>query len=131
YELPLRAIREQIASAVDLIVHTARLRDGTRRIVNISEVYGIEDDEILMQDIFAFEQTAFVDGKVVGELKPTGIRPTFMGIFKANGIELPPGEFGIGPIDPTKPIPRAKTRFQSFESEQAAVARAAKIGLGK
>ena len=69
YELPLRAIREQIASAVDLIVHTARLKDGSRKIVNITEVYGIEDDEILTQDIFAFEQTGFEDGKVQGELQ--------------------------------------------------------------
>ena len=99
--------------------------------MNITEVYGIEDDEILTQDIFAFEQTGFVNGKVAGELKPTGIRPTFMGIFKANGIALPPGEFGIPPIDPTKPIPKAKTRFQSFESTAAAAVRAAKIGLGK
>ena len=59
YELPLRAIREQIASAVDLIVHTARLKDGSRKIVNITEVYGIEDDEILTQDIFTFEQTGY------------------------------------------------------------------------
>ena len=78
YEMPLRAIREQIASAVDLIVHTARLKDGSRKIVNITEVYGIEDDEILTQDIFAFEQTGFRDGKIVGALQPTGIRPTFM-----------------------------------------------------
>jgi enamine deaminase RidA (YjgF/YER057c/UK114 family) len=131
YELPLRAIREQIASAVDVIVHTARLRDGSRKIVNITEVYGIEDDEILTQDIFTFEQTGFVNGKVIGDLKPTGIRPTFMGIFKANGIQLPPGDFGIPPLDPSKPIPKAKTRFQSFESTQAAAIRAAKIGLGK
>ena len=67
YELPLRAIREQIASAVDLIVHTARLKDGSRKIVNITEVYGIEDDEILTQDIFAFEQTGIRDGKVEGD----------------------------------------------------------------
>ena len=83
YELPLRAIREQIASAVDLIVHTARLKDGSRKVVNITEVYGIEDDEILTQDIFAFEQTGVDDGKIEGELKPTGIRPTFMGQFAA------------------------------------------------
>ena len=83
YELPLRAIREQIASAVDLIVHTARLKDGTRKVVNITEVYGIEDDEILTQDIFAYEQTGVSTGKVQGKLKPTGIRPTFMGRFKA------------------------------------------------
>ena len=83
YELPLRAIREQIASAVDLIVHTARLKDGSRKIVNITEVYGIEDDEILTQDIFVFEQTGVRDGKIEGLLKPTGIRPTFMGKFAA------------------------------------------------
>ena len=85
YELPLRAIREQIASAVDVIVHTARLKDGTRKIVNITEVYGIEEDEILTHDIFAFDQTDFVDGKVIGELKPTGIRPTFMGVIREHG----------------------------------------------
>jgi len=103
YELPLHAIREQIASAVDLIVHTARLKDGTRKVVNITEVYGIEDDEILTQDVFAFEQTGVQDGKIEGTLKPTGIRPTFMHKFTANGIELPPGEFGIPAEDPTRP----------------------------
>src|SRR6187401_2409643 len=61
YQLPLRAIREQIASAVDIIVHTARLKDGTRKIVNITEVYGVEDDELLTQDIFVFEQTGMKD----------------------------------------------------------------------
>src|SRR6266508_2311517 len=103
YEMPLRAIREQVASAVDLIVHTARLKDGTRKVVNITEVYGIEDDEILTQDVFAFEQTGVEDGRVQGDLKPTGIRPTFMGKFQANGIQLPLGEFGIPPFDPTQP----------------------------
>ena len=79
YELPLRAIREQIASAVDLIVHTARLKDGSRKIVNITEVYGIEDDEILTQDIFAFEQTGVRrrKGRGARSSRP-GIRPTFM-----------------------------------------------------
>ena len=95
YEMPLRAIREQIASAVDVIVHTARLKDGTRKITNITEVYGIEDDEILTQDIFAFEQTGVEDGKIEGALMPTGVRPTFMGQFARNGVELPPDEFGI------------------------------------
>ncbi|HEU0243701.1 MAG TPA: CpaF family protein, partial [Candidatus Limnocylindrales bacterium] len=79
YQMPLRAIREQIASAVDIIVHTARLKDGSRRITNITEVYGIEDDMILTQDIFAFEQTGIDEkGKIIGELRPTGERPTFM-----------------------------------------------------
>jgi pilus assembly protein CpaF len=103
YELPLRAIREQIASAVDLIVHTARLKDGSRKIINITEVFGIEDDEILTQDIFVYQQTGVVDGKIEGLLKPTGVRPTFMPKFKARGIQMPPGEFGIPPEDPANP----------------------------
>jgi pilus assembly protein CpaF len=102
-DLPLRAIREQVASAVDIIVHTARLKDGSRKIVNITEVYGIEDDEILVQDIFEFKQTGVVEGKIQGELKPTGIRPTFMAKLKTRGIQLPPGEFGIPPEDPKRP----------------------------
>lgn len=95
YELPLRAIREQVTAAVDLIVHTARLRDGSRKVTHITEVYGIEDDEVLTQDIFRFEQTGVVDGKVQGELRPTGTRPTFMNTFKSSGIPLPKGEYGI------------------------------------
>ncbi len=95
YEMPLRAIREQIASAVDIIVHTARLKDGSRRIINITEIYGIEEDDILTQDIFRFEQSGVREGRIEGELRPTGIRPTFMDQFVRNGIELPPGDFGI------------------------------------
>ena len=67
YDLPMRAIREQIASAVDVIVHTARLRDGSRKIVSITEVYGVEDDDILTQEIFVFEQTGMVDDKIEGQ----------------------------------------------------------------
>jgi len=111
YALPMRAIREQIASAVDLIVHTARLRDGSRKIVNITEVYGIEDDAILTEDIFAFEQTAFKDGKVEGELRPTGERPGFMDAFRANGVEMPPGDFGIPAEDPSKATRPRKSRW--------------------
>ena len=103
YQLPLRAIREQIASAVDLIVHTARLKDGSRKIVTMTEVYGIEDDEILTQDIFEFRQTGVRDGKIEGELVPTGHRPTFMPQFARNGVELPPGEFGIPSEKDAKP----------------------------
>jgi pilus assembly protein CpaF len=117
YELPLRAIREQITSAVDVIVHTARLKDGSRKVVNITEVYGIEDDQILTQDIFAFEQTGIVDGKVEGFLKPTGIRPTFMGKFKSHGIQLPPGEFGIPAEDPTRRGPARQGKGRSVADE--------------
>ena len=103
YELPLRSIREQIASAIDLIVHTARLKDGSRKVVNITEITGIEEDEILTQDIFVFEQTGVRDGKIEGQLKPTGTRPTFMSRFAEGGIQLPAGEFGIPPEDPSRP----------------------------
>ncbi|MGH7185933.1 MAG: CpaF family protein, partial [Pseudomonadota bacterium] len=94
-DLPLRAIREQIASAVDLIVHQNRLKDGTRKIVNITEVQGMEGDVIVMQDVFVFEQTGVVEGKIQGRLKPTGIRPKFVEKFEVMGINLPPGLFGF------------------------------------
>ncbi len=93
-DLPLRAIREQIASAVDLIVHQNRLKDGTRKIVNITEVQGMEGDVIVMQDIFVFEQTGVEEGKIQGRLRPTGIRPKFVEKFDAAGIHLPPNVFG-------------------------------------
>ncbi len=94
-DLPLRAIREQVASAVDLIVQQSRLKDGTRRIVNITEVQGMEGDVIVMQDVFVFEQTGVVEGKIQGRLKPTGIRPKFVEKFEVMGINLPPGLFGF------------------------------------
>jgi pilus assembly protein CpaF len=132
YQLPLRAIREQIASAVDLIVHTARLKDGTRKIVNITEVYGIEDDEILTQDVFTFEQTGIDDRKIRGELKPTGIRPTFMPQFQRNGIKLPPGEFGIPSEDDAKPsaVRHVKSRWGGG-SRQTADAADHAVGHGR
>jgi pilus assembly protein CpaF len=95
-DLPLRAIREQIASAVDLIVHEDRLRDGSRKIVNITEVQGMEGDVIVMQDVFVWEQTGVVEGQVQGRLRPTGVRPRFAEKFAALGIHLPPGLFGKG-----------------------------------
>ena len=133
YELPLRAIREQVASAVDLIVHTARLKDGSRKIINITEVYGIEDDEILVQDIFAFDQTGVKDGKIQGQLKPTGIRPTFMRRFAANGIDLPAGEFGIPPEDPNRPTHPGKERTRWGGSDGAShdPATLVTVGLGR
>jgi pilus assembly protein CpaF len=133
YELPLRAIREQIASAVDLIVHTARLKDGTRKVTNITEVYGIEDDEILVQDIFAFEQTGVEDGAIQGALAPTGIRPTFMEQFKRAGVELPPGEFGIPPLDPGKQrrVRGLKTRWGGAVASDGPDEVATRLGRGR
>jgi pilus assembly protein CpaF len=129
-DLPLRSIREQIASAVDLIVHTARLKDGTRKIVNITEVYGIEEDEILLHDIFEFEQTGYVDGKIEGNLKPTGIRPTFMPRFKQRAIPLPEDEFGIPPEDPENPTPPGKGRWIVGEAPPPDVSRLV-VGQGR
>ena len=134
YEMPLRSIREQIASAVDLIVHTARLSDGSRKILTITEVYGIEDDQILTQDIFEFKQTGVDEnGKVQGTLEPTGVRPTFMPKFAANGIELPPGDFGIPPEDAAHPVKTrlGKGRSIGIEHGDPAAAPRLTVGLGK
>jgi pilus assembly protein CpaF len=93
-ELPVRAIREQIAAAVDLIVHQSRLKDGSRKITHVTEVQGMEGDVIVLQDIFDYEQTGMENGRVVGRLKPTGIRPKFMTRFESSNIYLPPNIFG-------------------------------------
>jgi pilus assembly protein CpaF len=95
-ELPIRAIREQVASAIDLVVHQERLRDGTRKVVNITEVTGMEGDVITMTDLFVFEQVGYENGKVIGRLRPTGLRPKFMEKFESTGIHLPPSVFGVG-----------------------------------
>jgi len=89
-DLPVRAIREQIASAVDLIVQQSRLRDGSRKITHLTEVQGMEGDIIVMQDIFVFEQNGRdEDGKIIGQMKPSGIRPKFIEKLAANGINIP------------------------------------------
>ena len=94
YELPLRAIREQIAASVDMIVHTARLKDGSRKIMTITEVLGMDGAEIITQDIFDFDQTGMQDGRVLGELKPTGVRPTFATKIKDRGVEVSADIYG-------------------------------------
>lgn len=94
-ELPVRAIREQVSSAIDLVIHQERLRDGNRKVVNITEVTGMEGEVITMTDIFIFEQTGIEDGKVVGRFRPTGLRPKFMDKLEGAGIHLPPSVFGI------------------------------------
>jgi pilus assembly protein CpaF len=100
FDLPVRAIREQIASAVDLIVHVQRLKDGTRRITHISEVEGMEGDIITLQDLFLFDFGMGVDenGKYLGRLKATGIRPTFSEQLENQGIRLPADLFDPEPF---------------------------------
>jgi pilus assembly protein CpaF len=95
-DLPVRAIREQIASAVHMIVHQDRMRDGTRKITSIVEVQGMEGDTVTMTDIFEFEQTGIEEGKIVGHIKPTGLRPKYYDKILDAGIQLPPSVFGIG-----------------------------------
>jgi pilus assembly protein CpaF len=92
-ELTLQAIREQVSSAIDLVVHMGRMRDGTRRVTHVTEVQGMEGDTIVLQDIFEFQQTGFQAGKVVGKLVSTGLRPKFAEKFAVNNIELPPDIF--------------------------------------
>jgi pilus assembly protein CpaF len=95
-DLPIRAIREQVSSAIDLVVHQERLRDGTRKVVNITEVTGMEGDIITMTDLFVYEQIGYENNKVIGRMRPTGLRPKFMEKLEASGIHLPPSVFGIG-----------------------------------
>jgi pilus assembly protein CpaF len=89
-ELPVRAIRDQISSAINLVVQLARLPDGTRRVTHITEIVGTEQDVITMHDIFTFEQRGVdPEGRIIGEMKPTGIRPTFADRLERSGAPLP------------------------------------------
>jgi pilus assembly protein CpaF len=88
-DLPVRAIREQIASAVDLIVHIARFSDGTRKVTRVTEVVGLEGEQVTMQDIFEYVQTGLSPaGQVLGFFRPTGAVPTFVEGAAAKGLEV-------------------------------------------
>ncbi len=90
----IRSIRQQIASAVDLFIQTSRFSDGSRRITHITEVVGMEQEMITLQDIFLFEKTGISEGgKVLGRFRATGIRPKFYERLRACGIVLPPQLF--------------------------------------
>jgi pilus assembly protein CpaF len=95
-DLPVRAIREQVSSAIDMIIHEERMRDGSRKVTYITEVVGMEGDIITTTDLFVFEQTGTENGKVLGRMRPTGLRPKFMEKIEAAGIHLPPSIFGVG-----------------------------------
>ena len=97
-ELPLKAIREQVSSAIELIIHMERLRDGTRKVVHVAEVQGMEGDTIIMQDLFMWEQAGIQNGRVIGSLKSTGLRPKFAEKFAMNNIELPAEIFSVGTV---------------------------------
>jgi pilus assembly protein CpaF len=89
-DLPMRAIREQISSAIHVIMQIARLSDGSRRVTHVSELTGMEGDVVTMQDLFRFHQAGVdSDGRVLGDFRPTGIRPRFADKFEVAGIHLP------------------------------------------
>jgi pilus assembly protein CpaF len=97
YDLPVRAIRQQVASALDLLIHLERLEDGSRRVMSIVEVQRMESDTITLQEIFKFDvERVTGDRVVVGGLRGTGLRPTFLQKFERRGITLPLGLFGEG-----------------------------------
>ncbi|MGH2699504.1 MAG: CpaF family protein [Actinomycetota bacterium] len=94
-DLTVRAVREQIASAIDLIIHQARMKDGTRRITHITEVVGMEGDVVTLQDIYLFDYSLGTDsyGRYLGQLKPTGLRPRFLDKLEEHGIVVPASVF--------------------------------------
>jgi pilus assembly protein CpaF len=95
-DLPTRAIREQVASAIDVIVHLSRLRDGSRRVTSVTEVAGMEGEIITLQELYAFDFHAGVgeDGRFLGSCRPTGLRPGFSEHLADLGIALPGSIFG-------------------------------------
>jgi pilus assembly protein CpaF len=96
-DLPVIAIRRQIASAINLVVHMSRLQDGTRKTTQITEIVGMEGDVVTQMDIFKFTQTGVSpEGKVLGELRPTGIRPQFSPKLEVAGFKLGGEIFGAG-----------------------------------
>jgi pilus assembly protein CpaF len=88
FELPSRAMRQQVSQALDVIVQTARLADGTRRVTSVTEVAGMEGDMIMLQELFAFQRESVEDGRIVGRLASTGIRPLFAERMKASSHDI-------------------------------------------
>jgi pilus assembly protein CpaF len=99
YDLPVRAIRQQISSALDLLVHTERMRDGSRRVTSIAEVLRMESDVIGMQELFTFNP----DGQGGGRLVSTGLRPALLEKFAMNGVDLPNSLFATDNDPATQP----------------------------
>jgi pilus assembly protein CpaF len=99
FDLPVRIVRQQIASAVDLIIHQSRFRDGSRKVTNIAEIVGMEGETIVMNEIFRFREVGISkEKKIIGEFQATGLRPLFEPRLKAAGYSLSPEVFGAGQI---------------------------------
>jgi pilus assembly protein CpaF len=108
-DLPVRAIREQVSSALEAVVHLERLEDGSRRVTSIAEVQRMESDVVTMQELFKFQiDEVTADGAIVGALRSTGLRPTFVSKFEKRGIPLPQGLFNVRdlPINPAVGVGR-------------------------
>jgi pilus assembly protein CpaF len=96
-DLPSQAIREQVASALHLLVQLARFNDGVRRVTHVTEIIGMEGQIVTMQDLFTFNQTGVdSEGRIIGRLTATGLRPTFAERFNQSGIQLPESVFLVG-----------------------------------
>jgi pilus assembly protein CpaF len=119
-ELPVRAIREQTAAAIDLIIHQTRLKDGSRRVTHITEVTGMEGDVITLQDIFLFDFRAGVDeyGRYRGALQPTGLRPQFLDRLAEMGVNVPPDTFLPHREPATPPKPPTPARWDPDSADQ-------------
>jgi pilus assembly protein CpaF len=92
-ELPLKAIREQVASSIELVVHLSRMRDGSRKVVHVAEVQGMEGETLVMQDLFKFQQTSVVNDMIQGRQQATGLRPEFIHKLISNNVKLPDSIF--------------------------------------
>jgi pilus assembly protein CpaF len=94
FDLPLKALRQQIASSVDLIIQASRLQGGVRKITHITEIVGMEQETVVMQDIYHYAQDGIDEnGRAVGRFEATGIRPTFMDHLESAGVRLPASAF--------------------------------------
>jgi pilus assembly protein CpaF len=89
FDLPIRAIREQIASAINVVVQLDRMTDGSRKVTSVQEIQGMEGDTILLQEVFRFRPQLAPDGKQLGTLDATGLRPKFLEKLKSHGVEIP------------------------------------------
>jgi pilus assembly protein CpaF len=111
YDLPIRAIRQQVASALDLIIQIERMTDGSRKVTAISEVQRMESDVITLQDVFEYKLDEGQGPKgVQGSLRYTGLRPTFVSKFERRGVELPPRMRGVAPAEQEAPVRRMALR---------------------
>jgi pilus assembly protein CpaF len=119
FDLPVRAIREQVNSAIDVIMHLDRLSDGRRVVTSITEVQGLEGDTILLQEIFKWRQTPAANGKPGGALVATGLRPKFLDRLNENGIEVPAKTFRSTPAPQPASRPAARTSRVPEASELA------------